>query len=526
MLFNSFEFVVFFAGLFSLYMILRRSFQAQNLLILLGSYVFYGAWDARFLMLIVASTVTDFLIGLSIAERHITGRLLGGCVALVLGVAGAAVSLSPADSAWIIPVSILSFLTLLTLIKAANFLPRARRRKALLCLSLTLNLGLLGLFKYFNFFANELVLLASSIGWSLDEVTTRLVLPVGISFYTFQTMSYCIDIYKGKLNATDKLVPFAGFVSFFPQLVAGPIERAKNLLPQFLSARTLSPESMRTGAWLFVWGLFKKIAIADNLAAIADPIFAAPERFGAGDLGIALLAFTFQIYCDFSGYSDMARGLARILGFEIMVNFKLPYFARTPSEFWSRWHISLSSWLRDYLYISLGGNRNGSFITYRNLSLTMLLGGLWHGANWTFVIWGAYQGLLLVGYRLLGVDDALARSSLEGTAKLARDGTLMLLMFVFVVIGWLFFRADDFAVVESFLYGALLNSSLTSEHWPEFFRLTLPLLLIQTFQYRSGEMEILSVRKSTVTASLRLFVLYSLLFLAVPGAQEFIYFDF
>jgi alginate O-acetyltransferase complex protein AlgI len=349
--FNSFAFAVFLPTVLLLYWALPK--RGQNLLLLGASYFFYGYWDWRFLSLLAISTVVDYTAALRIEREH------GGL-----------------DST------------------------SRRRKKVWLLASLCTNLGLLGFFKYFNFFADSFAELLASLGLTVNPMYLSVVLPVGISFYTFQTMSYTIDVYRGRMPATRRFFDFALYVSFFPQLVAGPIERAAVLLPQILNHRCFSRVQFLDGTHLIFWGLFKKVFVADNLAPVADRIFAAGSCSAAETL-LAAYAFAFQIYCDFSGYSDIARGCAKCMGFELMLNFDHPYVAENPREFWQRWHISLSTWLRDYLYIPLGGNRGGNLLMYRNLALTMLLGGLWHGAAWTFVIWGAYQGVLLIGHRII-----------------------------------------------------------------------------------------------------------------------------
>jgi alginate O-acetyltransferase complex protein AlgI len=340
-LFNSFEFAIFFSCVYGIYLLSNHRW--QNRWLLLASYIFYGTWNWKFLGLIWTSTVIDYYCGKKIHET-----------------------------------------------------PSRNRRKAILLLSIGTNLGILAFFKYYNFFANSFESLMHIIGWRVDALTLQIVLPVGISFYTFQTMSYTIDIYRNKIEPTDRFLDFALFVTFFPQLVAGPIERAKNLLPQVSSDRVVTWEKLKEGVWLICWGLFKKVFIADNLAKIVDPVFSASNPISGAEALIAVYAFAFQIYGDFSGYSDIARGISKLLGFELMLNFRMPYFSKNIREFWSRWHISLSTWLKDYLYITMGGNRFGTLRTYRNLFLTMAIGGLWHGAAWTFVFWGMFHGLVLI----------------------------------------------------------------------------------------------------------------------------------
>ena len=348
MIFSDAEFWRFFAVVFLLYAILPH--RGQNWLLLGASYVFYGAWDWRFLGLLMFSTTADYGIGRALeASRD----------------------------------------------------PVLRQR--IVILSVMMNLTFLGFFKYFNFFTQSFIDLAQGLGFQPDPFTLSIALPVGISFYTFQSMSYTIDVYRGDLKPCRNFFDFALFVAFFPQLVAGPIVRATHLLPRVLAPRVLSWEDMGRGAVLCLTGLIKKIVIADGLAPLVDTVYGGGSADPTGaQVAFATWAFALQIYCDFSGYTDIARGVAKILGFELPVNFAQPYFATNPQEFWRRWHISLSTWLRDYLYISLGGNRGGRVKTYRNLFLTMLLGGIWHGAAWNYVLWGAYQGGLLCLHRVLG----------------------------------------------------------------------------------------------------------------------------
>lgn len=325
-----------------------KSIGVRNGLLLLASYTFYAFWDWRFLSLILLSTVTDYLCGRAMA-------------------------------------------------KATD--PAAKRRY--LTLSLVVNLGLLATFKYFNFFIAGFVNLLDSIGLDSRPLYLEIILPVGISFYTFQTMSYTIDLYRGRVPLERNFLNFALFVAFFPQLVAGPIERARNLLPQIAQRTNPAVTQIKEGAALIFWGLFKKVFVADNLAIVADPLFLKSAELSAPETYLAALAFTFQIFADFSAYTDIARGSAKLLGIELMENFRSPFAALNPQDFWRRWHISLSTWLRDYLYIGLGGNRGTVLTTYRNLFLTMLLGGLWHGAAWNYIWWGAYHGVLLCVHRWL-----------------------------------------------------------------------------------------------------------------------------
>ncbi|MEM1449542.1 MAG: MBOAT family O-acyltransferase [Planctomycetota bacterium] len=345
MQFNSWIFPLFFAVVYAGYLGLGRSrYRLQNVWLLAASYLFYGYWDPRFLALLGLSTVVDYVIG---------GRL------------------------------------------AASDDERVRKR--LVTLSIVVNLGILGSFKYFDFFVDSTAALLETLGFQVHLPTLRVLLPVGISFYTFQTLSYTIDVYRRRMPATKDFFGFALFVAFFPQLVAGPIERAARLLPQIERPRDVTATKVQEGVWLLVWGYFKKTVIADRAALVANPMFDGSwETLTGLEPFTAVLAFTIHIYCDFSGYSDIARGLAKLMGFEFLLNFRLPYFATGPSDFWGRWHVSLSTWLRDYLYIPLGGNRGSRFTTYRNMFLVMALGGLWHGAAWPYILWGSYHGALLV----------------------------------------------------------------------------------------------------------------------------------
>ena len=393
MAFNSLEFVGFLLVVLAVARLLQGRRLARNLALLLASYAFYACWDWRFLSLIWLSTGVDWLCGQRIHR---------------------------AES------------------------PRAKRRWLLL--SLTTNLGLLGVFKYFGFFADSLLALLAGLGVEPGWILPTIVLPVGISFYTFQTLSYTIDIHRGTLEPCESPVDFALFVAFFPQLVAGPIERAAVLLPQLAAPRPWSAAACGSGAWLLLTGLFKKVAVADGVAPYVDLIYGATaSQPSAAELWLATALFAAQIYADFSGYTDIARGVARLLGIELMVNFDVPYASRDPSEFWRRWHISLSSWLRDYLYIPLGGNRGTPLLTYRNLFLTMLLGGLWHGARWNFVLWGAYHGALLCLYRAAG----WSREPSTGVRGLAQG----VVFFALTLYGWLLFRCETLSQVAAFSAG-------------------------------------------------------------------------
>lgn len=384
MIFNSLTYAAFLPLVLIAYWGLGR--RNQNLVLLVASYVFYGWWDWRFLSLLAISTIVDFTIGNALhrTDQESTRRRL------VLG-------------------------------------------------SVVVNLGLLGVFKYFNFFIDSASGLIEAFGASPNRSTLRLILPVGISFYTFQTMSYSFDIYRRRLEPAERLVDFATYVAFFPQLVAGPIERAHRLLPQIVAPRSRPGlDQVQSGLTLIAFGLVKKVAIADMVSPIADRAFAGADSAGGSQMVVGIIAFSLQIYGDFSGYTDIARGTSRLLNIELMRNFEQPYLSRNITEFWRRWHISLSTWLRDYLYIPLGGNRRGTVITYRNLTVTMLLGGLWHGAGWNFVIWGALHGGALAAHRAFG------GSFDEGPIRL-RDTPRIAATLGFVAFCWIFFRAGSFS---------------------------------------------------------------------------------
>ncbi|MEM6468409.1 MAG: MBOAT family protein [Planctomycetota bacterium] len=471
MSFSSFEFAVFFLVVFTVYVGTSRQLRAQNLVLLIASYVFYGWWDWRFLGLIALSSIVDFVAGQAIHRSS------------------------------------------------------GRQRALWLLFSLTTNLGLLGVFKYFDFFADSFANVLNTIGFRADAFTLGLVLPVGISFYTFQTLSYSIDIYRGKLKPVTSLLDFAVFVSFFPQLVAGPIERASAFLPQVRQPRTVTSSGLQAGLFLIVLGYLKKTVIADNLATIVDQVYGNHTDHGVPDLLIATIAFSLQIYGDFSGYSDIARGLSKTMGFELRENFRLPYFATNPSDFWRRWHISLSSWLRDYVYIPLGGNRGGAFATCRNLMLTMLIGGLWHGAAWNFILWGFFHGAILVIYRLF-----------QGTGREQKTPTATshlilfprwLLMMTLTLFGWMLFRAESLGQIQEFCMSNDWSLSPRSKKWVlQCVLYSSPLLFLETVQQFSGNM-LCFLRWQPWALGLLIGSLLAFIFVfASRTSTEFIYFQF
>ena len=390
MLFNSFEFALFLPVVFLLYwFVFNRSLRAQNLFVVGASYLFYGWWDWRFLMLIAFTSLCSYASGLLI-ERF-RGKPLGSVVSV------------------------------------GNIL---------------LNLGILGIFKYYDFFVASFAELFHIAAY--DNLLLQIILPVGISFYTFQALSYSIDVHRGKLAPTRDVVAFFAFISFFPQLVAGPIERATNLLPQFLRPRTFDTAQAVDGLRQALWGFFKKIVVADNCAILANGIFDNYETLSGGALVIGAVAFSFQIYGDFSGYSDIAIGISRLFGFSLMRNFNYPYFSRDIAEFWRRWHISLTTWFRDYVYIPLGGSRGSKWTVFRNTLVIFLVSGFWHGANWTFIAWGGYHALLFLPLILSGRNRKYTGDVAAGrTLPTAREALQIASTFALAAVGWIIFRAES-----------------------------------------------------------------------------------
>lgn len=470
MTFNSYIFWAFFAVVLALLRVLPH--RAQNVLLVIASYVFYGAWDWRFLGLIFLSTVVDYFVGL---------RVAGG-------------ETKALQKRWV-------------------------------AVSMVVNLGILGFFKYFDFFIENAGAGLAAIGLDFAIPSLGIILPVGISFYTFQTMSYTVDIYRGETKATHNFIDFALFVSYFPQLVAGPIERSSRLLPQLQNPRRVDGDDFVQGLYLIVSGLFMKIVVADNMATIVNAVYGTPtgELSGATYL-VATWCFAVQIYGDFYGYSAIARGVSRWMGVSLMVNFRMPYLATNPSDFWQRWHISLSSWLRDYLYIPLGGNRRGKWLTYRNLMLTMLLGGLWHGAGWTFLIWGAWHGLLLCLYRLflpsprLGYGRGVWRRALHA-----------FLFFQLVCLGWLFFRADDLGQAVAILADIFTDFRPTSLAGYALSAIVFffgPFLLLDLWLEKKGDLEAFTKVHWGWRAAAYSYAFLMIICYAPFITSEFIYFQF
>jgi D-alanyl-lipoteichoic acid acyltransferase DltB (MBOAT superfamily) len=406
MLFNSFEFLAFLPIVFLLYWFVFHGRQWQNLLIVVASYFFYGWWDWRFLFLIALTSLCSY--GSGLLMEYYEGQ--------------------------------------------------RRKQKWVSAANIVLNLGILGVFKYYNFFIENLDVLFRAFGWHLDWVTMNIVLPVGISFYTFQALSYTIDIYQKKLPATHDPVEFFAYISFFPQLVAGPIERATNLLPQFQHKRQFDYAKAVDGMRQMLWGFLKKLVIADNCATVIDNNWGNYAELPGLTLFFLGVLFTIQIYCDFSGYSDIAIGCARLFGFNLMRNFNFPYFSRSIPEFWRRWHISLTTWFRDYIYFPLGGSRCDKWKIIRNVYIVLGISGLWHGANWTFVCWGLFHATLLAIYNIFGINTKYKQVVAYGKLLPSMKETMQIaLTFFFAVIGWIIFRAESMTQAVDFLTAMVSN---------------------------------------------------------------------
>lgn len=481
MLFNSIDFAIFLPIIFILYwFVTHKNLNLQNLLIVAASYVFYGWWDWRFLSLIFFSTLIDYAVGISLSEQN-----------------------------------------------------NEAKRKLFLWTSILVNLGFLGFFKYYNFFLDNFTSAFSFFGTQINTNSLHIILPVGISFYTFQTLSYTIDVYKRKLEPTKNFIAFAAFVSFFPQLVAGPIERATNLLPQFYKKRHFEYTNAVDGMRQILWGLFKKIVIADNCAQYANIIFNNSSEYSGSTLVLGAVLFTFQIYGDFSGYSDIAIGVSRLFGFDLKQNFAFPYFSRDIAEFWRRWHISLSTWFRDYLYIPLGGSRGGTWIKIRNVFIIFLVSGFWHGANWTFIVWGALNALYFIPILLANNNrkhlDSIAPGKLFPSFK---EVSLMLLTFGLTVLGWIFFRANSIEHAVNYVSRIVSNSLFTIPEIrsKDLFLILFFICFLMLIEWlgREGQhalSHIYKIKKRYFRWSFY-FLIALMIFIYQGKQQEFIYFQF
>ncbi|WP_418639597.1 MBOAT family O-acyltransferase [Winogradskyella sp.] len=490
MLFNSLDFAIFFPIVFALYWLVARNLTLRNVLILVASYTFYGWWDWRFLFLIAVSTLVDFYVG-----------------------------------------------------KKMHKIENKKKRKQLLFVSLLVNLGFLVYFKYTNFFIESFVDSFRLFGKELEVSTLNIILPVGISFYTFQTLSYTIDIYRKQLKPTNDIIAFSAFVSFFPQLVAGPIERASHLLPQFYKTYTFNYKLVKSGLLLMAFGLFKKMVIADRAALYVNQVYNNVDDYGGVGYIYATVLFAFQIYCDFSGYSDIAIGLGRTMGFDLMKNFDSPYISKSLTEFWRRWHISLSTWFRDYLYIPLGGSKKGKYRTYANLFIVFVVSGLWHGAAMTFIIWGAIHGIIL----MIEKGTFTFRKRLFNKIGLDKNNFSNHLFFGFIIFtivcfGWVFFRAnslsDSLQIVLGFFSDFNLGDMFKKETYligfkpNEFKVITIAILMLFAFEYfhkKHNSIKFLNNQSTLFRWSFYLSIVILIMLFGIYGdrnIQEFIYFQF
>lgn len=478
MLFNSLDFAVFLPIVFILYwFVFNKSLKAQNLLVAFASYVFYGWWDWRFLSLIIFSTLVDYFVGVSLEKTEVPAK-----------------------------------------------------RKLLLWFSIIVNLGFLGFFKYYNFFLDNFISAFSVAGYELNANSLNIILPVGISFYTFQTLSYTIDVYNGRLNPTKNFISFSAFVSFFPQLVAGPIERATNLLPQFYSKRKFEYVKAVDGLRQILWGLFKKIVIADYCAEYANLIFNNSGENSGSTLLLGAVFFTFQIYGDFSGYSDIAIGTSRLFGFNLMQNFAFPYFSRDIAEFWRRWHISLSTWFRDYLYIPLGGSKGGIWMKVRNTFIIFIVSGFWHGANWTFIVWGTLNALYFLPLMLSG-RNKLNHKIIAHDSNLpsVKEGLQVVVTFSLTVLAFIIFRSENleqaFEILKKVLSISIFSVPVISP-----VMLILLLFLFLIIEWR-GRRNAYAIEKMLVSRPSYLrwtfyLAITAFIFLFHGKEQTFIYFQF
>ncbi len=482
MLFNSIDFAIFLPIVFIIYWFFtNKNLNLQNFIIVVSSYLFYGWWDWRFLSLILFSTLVDYIVGrkLSTEENKIN-------------------------------------------------------RKVLLWISILVNLGFLGFFKYYNFFIENFRTTFLLFGTEIKADSLNIILPVGISFYTFQTLSYTIDVYNRKLAPTKKIIAFSAFVCFFPQLVAGPIERAKHLLPQFYKKRTFDYFIAVDGLRQILWGLFKKIVIADNCAEYANQIFSNSTYMNGSTLVLGALFFTFQIYGDFSGYSDIAIGTSRLFGFDLMQNFNFPYFSRDIAEFWRRWHISLSTWFRDYLYIPLGGNRGSTWRKVRNTFIIFIVSGFWHGANWTFIVWGALNATFFLPLLLTNNNRNNLGTVAQGKIfPSIKELAFMLLTFGLTVFAWIFFRAENIGHAISYISGILSPSLFTLPKFSEMYNALITLVLVTIFvvvEWFGREDQYAIARLGSKLKSPLKYVIYYIIIIAIVwfkgNAQQFIYFQF
>jgi len=480
MLFNSFEFLVFLPIVFLAYWFVFRERRWQNMLVVVASYMFYGWWDWRFLFLIALTSLCSYGSGLLL--EHFEGQ--------------------------------------------------QQKRRLVSVSNIVLNIGILGVFKYYNFFVENFDALLGALGWYLDWVTMDIILPVGISFYTFQALSYTIDVYQKRIPATHDPVEFFAYISFFPQLVAGPIERATNLLPQFQQKRHFDYAKAVDGCRQMLWGFLKKLVIADNCAIVVNYYWDSYADLPGLTLFLLGVLFTFQIYCDFSGYSDIAIGCAQLFGFNLMRNFNFPYFSRSIPEFWRRWHISLTSWFRDYIYIPLGGSRCDQWKVIRNIFIVWAISGLWHGANWTFICWGLFHATLLAIYNLLNINTKYKNVVAYGHyLPNVKEALQVALTFILVVIGWIIFRSETMTQAADYLSAMVTNKFYDSNalYGMNYMRYGLLLLAVEWLQRDKQHALQFSNRKPFNYRFVRWGIYYAILVIIACYAgtsQTFIYFQF
>ncbi|MFC0426623.1 MBOAT family O-acyltransferase [Chryseobacterium scophthalmum] len=482
MLFNSIGFVIFLPVVFLLYWFLtNKNLKLQNILLLLSSYFFYACWDWRFLFLLMFSTLLDYFTGLKMQDAN-----------------------------------------------------NQKRKRFWFWLSVAVNLGFLGIFKYYNFFAESFAETISYVGLQVNPWTLKVILPVGISFYTFHGLSYVIDIYKRRIKAESNVVDYAVFVSFFPLLVAGPIERATHLLPQIKKRRTFDYTKAVDGLKQILWGLFKKIVIADNCAEFANQIFNNSADQSGSNLALGAIFFAFQIYGDFSGYSDIAIGTARLFGIDLLRNFAFPYFSRDIAEFWRRWHISLSSWFKDYLYIPLGGSKGGNWMRIRNTFIIFIVSGFWHGANWTFIVWGALNALFILPSIIMKTNrnnlETVAQGNLLPTVK---EFFQMTITFTLAVFAWIFFRAENITHALSYISGifskSLFSIPTITPHFPVLIIIIL-IIIFTIIEWLGREQQYAIAMLGTKWKSSLRYAMYYAIIIAIfwfaGKDQQFIYFQF
>ncbi|PTM11336.1 MAG: membrane-bound O-acyltransferase family protein [Bacteroidetes bacterium] len=482
MFFNSIDFAIFLPIVFVLYwFVTHRNLKVQNLLIVVASYFFYACWDWRFLGLILFSTCVDYIVG-----RKLKNEV------------------------------------------------KVTKRRIWLWTSIIVNIGLLGFFKYYNFFLDNFVEAYSFFGYQFQANSLHIVLPVGISFYTFQTLSYTIDVYKRKLEPTKDFIAFAAFVSFFPQLVAGPIERATRLLPQFRKQRVFNYSKAVDGMRQILWGLFKKIVIADNCAEFANQIFNNSSEMNGSTLVLGALFFSFQIYGDFSGYSDIAIGVSRLFGFDLMKNFAFPYFSRNVGEFWRRWHISLTTWFRDYLYIPLGGSRGGQLAMLRNILIIFVVSGFWHGANWTFIIWGMLNALYFIPLAITKNNRNYLNTVAQGNTMISlKEFGLIMITFSLITFSWIFFRADNLTHALNYITEIFSPSLFTVPQFLGMQRGIMTMILVVVFlaiEWKGREEEFAIAKLGLTWKRTTRFAMYyaiiTTIYVFSGKEQQFIYFQF